>query len=300
MQIEEVADATYCIQTPLPGVAMDFVVYLIRAERGVLIEPGPSATTPAIQEGMKQLGMNDLSFIIPTHIHMDHAGGVGRLAELFPHSKVLLNPRGVKHIVDPTRLIESTRMAFGDDFDSLYGPILPVLESQVEVPADGDTINIGDRELKTINAPGHAPHHIVIFDQKTKGLFCGEALGTPPSNEGFLPLPAAAPPGFDVDDYLATIEKLKAFEPQILFYSHSGINREPEKTIPKVSQSTKIFGDLIRKSLMEGDNEETIKRKIRELGAPYFPREWGEAKLNMCITDMFRGYAMYFQKKGLN
>jgi glyoxylase-like metal-dependent hydrolase (beta-lactamase superfamily II) len=113
---------------------------------------------------------------------------------------------GAKHAVDPTRLIESTKMAFGDDFEDFYGSILPVPEPQVETPGDGATISIDGRELQVIYAPGHAPHHIAIFDRKTKGLFSGEALGLPQPGAESSPFPVAAPPSFDIEVYLETMK----------------------------------------------------------------------------------------------
>ena len=92
IEIEEVAEKTYRLETPVPGVDSVFSVYLIHEGTGVLIEPDPTAAIPSIQEGMKQLGMGRLSYIIPTHIHVDHAGGAGKLAELFPQAKVVLVP----------------------------------------------------------------------------------------------------------------------------------------------------------------------------------------------------------------
>ena len=141
IKIEEVAEATYRLEAILPRALYTFSVYLIRGTEGVLIEPGPAAMFPFIQEGMKQLGIASLSCIIPTHIHLDHGGGAGKLAELFPQARVVLHPRGARHIADPSRLIEGTRMAYGDDFELTYGPILPVPESQIKVPADGEIIN---------------------------------------------------------------------------------------------------------------------------------------------------------------
>ncbi|MCJ7596314.1 MAG: MBL fold metallo-hydrolase, partial [Desulfobacterales bacterium] len=199
MKIEEVADKTYSVAVQIPRVATPFTVYLICEEEGVLIEPGPTATIPWIQEAMKRLGMADPAYIIPTHIHMDHAGAVGNLVRLFPRARVLLHPRGAKHVVNPSRLIESTKMVFGNDFEDFFGTLLPVPESQVKTPGDGEVISITGRELQVIHTPGHAPHHLSIFDQRTKGLFSGEALGIPVPGAEFSPVPAAAPPSFDIE-----------------------------------------------------------------------------------------------------
>ena len=89
ISIEEVAKRTYRLETPVPRVDSVFSVYLIREEKGILIEPGTTTAIPSIQEGMKQLGVEELSHIVPTHIHVDHAGGSGKLAKFFPQAKVV-------------------------------------------------------------------------------------------------------------------------------------------------------------------------------------------------------------------
>lgn len=295
MNIEEVADNTYRLEAPIPKVNATFTVYFIDDAQGVVIEPGPTSTIPAIQEAMKLLGMKELAYIIPTHIHIDHAGAIGSLARLFPHAKVVLHPAAVKHAVNPSRLIESTRMSFGDDFEIRYGPILPVPESQVKVPEDGETVSIDGRELQIIYAPGHAAHHMAIFDLKTRGLFCGEALGLPMRGAKSLPLPAASPPGFDVDTYLETIKRLKELDAQILFYSHDGVGRQPEHLISRVLETTHAFSDIILKALREGETTEAIVQKVREYCSNSLDLNVEKGFMRITID----GFIFYFKKKGL-
>jgi len=284
--IEEVAENTYRIEVLIPKIDTLFAVYFIHDAKGVLLEPGPTSTIPSIQQAMKQLGMKDLAYIIPTHIHMDHAGAIGSLAQLFPHAKVVLHPRGAKHVIDPSRLIESTRMAFGNDFEDRYGPILPVPESQVETPGDGEKISIDERELEIVHSPGHAPHHLAIFDHKTKGLFSGEALGLVLPEARLSPLPAAAPPSFDMEEYLESMEKLRAFHPRIIFYSHDGAGKNPEQLISKAAENTKIVGDMILKTLREGHGNEAVRSRLQEA-------------IGIVDEMTLMGFVLYFEKKGL-
>lgn len=295
IDIEEVAERIYHLETSVPGAECPLSAYLIHEEKGVLIEPGPTTAIPLIQEGMKQLGMAEISYIIPTHVHIDHAGAVGKLAELFPQAKVVLHPQGVKHAVDPSRLIQSTRMAFGDDFEVRYGPILPVPESQVKVPVDGEMLSINGRELQVIYAPGHAPHQIAIFDKKTGGLFCGEALGFPRKGAESSPIPTASPPSFDMEAYLKTIKRLRELSPRVLFYSHDGVGREPDKLISRVEENTKIFSDIILKALREGETSEAIDYRIRG----YISSHFGVNMEKVNTTMSVKGFILYFKKKRL-
>ena len=295
VDIKEVAHKVYRLETSVPGMNTVFAIYLIPESDGVLIEPGPAAAIPIIQEGMKQLGMEDLAYIIPTHIHMDHAGGIGTLAGLFPGAKVLVHPRGVKHAVDPSRLINSTKMVFGDDFELRFGPIAPVQESQILAPEDGERISINGRELQIIYAPGHAPHHMVIFDHSLKGLFCGEALGFPSQGAEIFLLPAVAPPSFDQDLYLETIERLRQLETQMLFYSHGGVELEPDRLISMIAENTRTFGDIVLAGLKEGQAQEAISRRIGD----HFISQYGLKVNETDVEVIVGGYAIYFNSKGL-
>jgi len=291
--IEEVAEKTYRLETPVPGTGLIFSVYLIHVDGGVLVEPGPTTAIPSIQEGMKRLGMNELSWIIPTHIHMDHSGGTGTLASIYPNANVIAHPRSAFHIVDPTKLVQSTRISYGNDFENIYGPILPVIESRVMVPADGESISAGERELQIVYAPGHAPHHIAIFDMETKCLFCGEALGMATAD----PLPAAAAPSFDLEDCLNTMDRLKVLKPSILLYSHGGVGLEPQKRISRVIENTQYFAEMIQDLIRNGGDAQSISRKVTEYSSAKFPPEWEEDMIRVWRTGIVEGYTIYFKNK---
>jgi len=295
MKIEEVAEATYWSVVQLPGARYTFSFYLIDENEGILIEPGPASMVPSIQQAMNQLGIRQLSHIIPTHIHLDHGGGAGTLAGLFVQANVILHPRGAKHAIDPSRLIEATKMAYGDDFELTYGPILPVPESQVKVLEDGDSISINGRELQIIYAPGHALHQIAIFDRKTGGLFCGEALGTPIPGDEFSALPSVSAQDFNMDLYLETIQKLKNLEPKMLFYSHEGGVREPENLFFRLVENTLMLRDVILEGLQNSETSERIEQRIQELLSSHL----GPGAGSMAMDTTILGYTAHFRRKGL-
>ena len=293
--MEKVAEETYQLEVQIPKVNVIFTAYFIREASGVVIDPGPTATLPSIQEAMKQLGMEGLGYIILTHIHMDHAGGTGNLVQLFPQAKVVVHPVGAKHVINPSRLIESTRMSYGNDFEVSYGPILPIPKSQVKIPEDGETISVDGRELQIIYAPGHANHHMAIFDRKTRGLFCGEALGTPLQGAESSPIPLAALPSFDIDVYLETIERLRRLSPRILFYAHGGVGNQPEELISKAAENTRVFGDIILKALRNGETTKAITHRIREHVSSHLGASGKGIEMEMIVD----GFIFYFKKKGL-
>jgi glyoxylase-like metal-dependent hydrolase (beta-lactamase superfamily II) len=296
LKIETIAASLYRLEVRSPRARYIFAVYLLDEGGGVLLEPGPASIIPSILEGMKQLGMKGLSYIIPTHIHMDHGGGSGALAALFPQAKVVVHPRGLKHMLDPSRLIEGTRKAYGDNFESLYDAILPVPESQLVVPEDGETLNLDGRGLQIVYTPGHAPHQIAIFDKKTSGLFCGEALGIPLlGKEGFA-LPAISVPDFNPDLYLETIEKLKKLTPRALYYSHQGGVQNPDQFINSLEKNMRLLRDGIFEGLKRGETVVGIEKRIGEMLPSLL---WRNKGLRSLRKETIIGFATYYKRKGL-
>ena len=292
VDITAVADEVYRFETPISFAEFKPTVYLIREPQGVLIEPGPSATVATIQEAMEQVGMKDLSYIIPTHIHMDHAGGAGALAELFPRAKVIVHPRGLKHAVEPSRLIESVKMVWGDNFEDHFGPIVPVPESQIQAVDDGEVITAGSRELQMIHAPGHAPHHMVIFDRKVKGLFCGEAVGLP----GYQ-MPTVAPMSFNLEAYLSTIERLQQLNlgAEMLFYSHGGVEKDPDTLMARAGENARVIGDMVLEGLKREEAPEDTCRRVGDYVYDRHRLRLDQRSLDITVTS----YTLYFQSKGL-
>ena len=295
MIIEEVADHTYRMVTPIKGSSLIFSVYLIQKDGGILIEPGPSAAAPLILKGMKQLGMNELSLVVPTHIHMDHGGGTGTLAQMFPESIVIAHPLSVSHIIDPARLVQSTQISYGEDFEKVYGKILPVPESRVRVPENGECVTAGDYKLKIVHAPGHAPHHIAVFDPATACLFCGEALGMETDD----PLPAAAAPSFDVNDCLDTMKRLRSLHPQLLCYSHGGVRSDAEKRIGRAIDNTQYYGQMVLKCLQENTEPSEIHQRIEQQSCAQYPPEWEGDMIRVWRMGIVEGYSIYFNSKGM-
>ncbi len=293
-QLYEVAEGIYRFEVQIPGIFADLVVYFIKDGGGVLIEPGPPAIVPAIQTAVRDLGLDNLEYIIPTHIHIDHGGAVGKLSQLYPQAKVVVHPKGAKHIINPAELIKGTTIVFGEDFETHYGALLPVPELQVKVIQDGESVFAGDRELTIFHAPGHAPHHIAIFDSKVGGLFCGEALGisyTPESQ----PLPAVAAPSFDPEAYLSSIEHLRQLQPEVLFYSHCGIGHEPEQLIEAAARNTKMLTDAVLTILKTEKTSEEASRLVDEFIRSNFNLEMDRFWVDMIVS----GYTVYFKKQGL-
>lgn len=207
--------------------------YLIRSSRPALIETGTALSAPLVVESLATLGLGpaDLATIVLTHIHLDHAGGVGDIARAFPNARVVVHERGARHLVDPTRLMASASAVFGDSLRTLFGHLMPVDSERLDVLGAADTIDLGDsRTLASWHAPGHASHHVGLLDSETGDLYTGDAAGI------YIPefhevRPATPPPDFDLDLALASIARMADIKPQRLLFSHFGPVTDVDATL---------------------------------------------------------------------
>jgi len=282
----------YLIRPPGPDVPGPTSAYLVRDEQCALIETGPEMCAEGILEGIKQIGVETqfVSYIIPTHVHIDHAGGAGYLAQKMPWARVLVHSAGARHLIDPTALIAGTKLAFGEDFEKQFGSILPVPERQIMEVKDGDEIKLGKRKLRIIYSPGHATHHFAIYDDKSNGLFCGESLGLPREGDDLV-VPVASLPVFDMDAALESIDKLEKLAPEVLFYSHNGMRKNAMKYIRESREQVKVFGDLISQGMQAGEDPQQLKQRIKKhLG---LDPQSESSDFNLLVG----GYMAYFLKK---
>lgn len=288
------AEGILWISPDVPGSGIVFSSYVLRGETNVLIEPGPAGAVPSLLEALKRLGIRSLDRIIPTHIHMDHAGGLGDLAAVFPQARVMVHPRALRHAASPARLIEGTRSTYGSGFERVYGPIRPVPREQLQGVSDGESIPADGRMLEILHAPGHAPHHIMVYDPLTQGIFCGEALGMATD----VPLPAPSVPAFDLEAYLGTMNRALALAPRVLFYSHGSARMEAAARIRMAVQSTQAFAERVLDAMKRHVPRAEIGRMIRAQSEALFPPEWQEEMIRVWLAGMRDGYTRYFAEKG--
>ena len=207
-RISQVAENIFEIHPELEF--MFSLSYLVIGEKTALIDPGSATQADIIIRALEEeldFDPATLSYIIPTHLHIDHAGGAGLLAQRFPQVRIPIYQRHIRYAIDPARLIDGNKQTFGENFADKYGVILPVPEEQIVAVDDGDTIDLGGRQLVIVYSRGHANHHFCLHDSKSRGLFCGDALGMYyPEADGVVII---CPEGFDLSLSLQTIEKLR-------------------------------------------------------------------------------------------
>ncbi|ELZ88435.1 MULTISPECIES: MBL fold metallo-hydrolase [Haloferax] len=220
--VEPVPDSTdlYYVDSGMYEVEKYGSVYLVDAERPALVDTGIAADREAVFGMLDEVGVDDLAYILPTHVHLDHAGGAGYLAERYPDATVMTHELGAPHLVDPSRLIEGTKAAVEDQW-RFYDEPLPIEEDRVEGLTDGDEIDLGDRTLTVHHAPGHAPHQVMFHDDGDDVLFVGDALGIwePRSRT----LRQTSPPSqFHLQKALDDVRTIEDIDPETVCFGHFG------------------------------------------------------------------------------
>ena len=247
------------IDTLLGGWERVTAGYLIEGPAPVLVETGSQSSVGELLTALDDLGVapDALAGIAVTHIHLDHAGGVGDVARAFPNATVYVHERGARHLVDPSRLVASAATVYGDLLDSLYGRLDPTPAERVHVLADGEQIRIGpDRTLTTVDSPGHAKHHLALHDSESGILFAGDAVGVRLPDAGIL-RPATPPPDFDLDQALASLDRFAERHPSGIALAHFGLVPDPAEILEEAHDILRRWAEVA----------ETAWREDRDIAA---------------------------------
>ena len=248
--ITELGSDVFAIDTQMGGYTGITSGYLIRSSKPALIETGTALSAPVVVDALTKLGVgpDDLATIVVTHIHLDHAGGVGTLANAFPNATVVVHERGARHLVDPSKLVASARRVFGPAMDRLFGELLPTDASRVVALGDVGTIDLGDgRMMEAFHAPGHASHHVGLIDTYTGDLYTGDAAGVYVPDTADV-RPATPPPDFDLDLAIASIEKMRIAAPTRLLFSHFGPVDEVQSTLDRSVEELRLWVEIVREA----------------------------------------------------
>jgi glyoxylase-like metal-dependent hydrolase (beta-lactamase superfamily II) len=224
LDITDLGHDVFQIDTKMGGYQGITAGYLIRSSRPCLVETGTSTSAPVVRAALTSLGIgpDDLATVAVTHIHLDHAGGAGDIAAAYPGAEIVVHEKGARHLADPSRLLASARMVYGDALDVLFGGMVPVPAARLRSLDEVGVIDLGDgRRLESYYSPGHARHHVGLLDSLSGDLYVGDAAGVYIPETGDL-RPATPPPDFDLDVALASLAKFGSLGPSRLLFSHYG------------------------------------------------------------------------------
>ncbi len=274
-----------CIDLEHLGLEGAIACYLVEAPEPTIVDPGPTTSLDRLVEALADAGVgrDDLRHVLLTHVHLDHAGATGHLVELFPRARVHVHADGASHMVDPERLVASTRRTFGALHDRLWGETKAVPAASIDAWRPGEK---GPQPwLRPIHSPGHIDHHLAFLDERDGTLFSGDAMGI--ALAGGPQHPPTPPPAVNLPAWRRTLEEIGSIGPERFGAAHFGVYEDVEARRVQLRERLDALEARVREAVEEGpDAEETdaalFEREVRAELAPFM----GEESVNRYF-DMF-------------
>ena len=269
-----------------PGIAS--IQLLINKGHAVFFDTGTTRSLPYVEEVLKLKGLSqkDVDFVVPTHVHLDHAGGAGAMMQAFPNAKLVIHPRGAAHMIDPTKLWLGTVAVYGEKVaKKLYGEVTPVEENRIIIADDGMELDFHGTALKFLDTPGHARHHFCIVVARHRMIFAGDTMGISyrmfDGPNGPFVFPTTSPVQFEPDALHRSIDRLMDTDPRSVFLTHFGKIEPDQKIVAslhrRIDSFVSIARDLGRKDQIEQRLEQCITdylvEEAKQHGVPLGERE---------------------------
>ncbi len=241
-------------------------IYLLKQKNKVaIIETGTNYSVPLVKEALANIGLSfsDISYIIPTHVHLDHAGGAGLLMKQCQNATLVAHPRGARHLIDPSKLVAGAKAVYGEEkFIEYYGEIIPIDSHRVIEADDNFILDFDGRELKFIDTPGHAKHHFCIWDKDTKSMFTGDTFGISyrdldMDSEVYI-FPSTSPVQFDPDALIKSINRIMEFRPERVCLTHFSAIRPTQEIADQLIDGIHFVSNLTKKYISHKDAESII------------------------------------------
>ena len=248
MYATKVSDRVYLLDTYALGQPGTVGAYLLKGPKPTLVDCGYASSYRTVLEGLAEVGVmpTDVRYLIPTHVHLDHAGAAGRLIREMPNAEVIAHERSTPHLVDPRRLVESSTMVFGKEIMALYGDPEPIPADRVTSVGKEYHVDLGDGMTATImHAPGHAPHQISILLDRTKTLLTADAVGIVYPGMKAL-IPTTPPPSFKPEELVATIGSLRQMTPSELLVPHFGTRPDVNWVFDRTVELVRTWVEEVR------------------------------------------------------
>ena len=253
-----------------PGHAAAHIVQ--HGGRAAFVDVGTNDSVPYLLAALEVLGIarESVDYLLLTHVHLDHAGGAGRLMRELPNATAVLHPRGAPHMIDPEKLVLGSQAVYGEErFRRLYGDILPIPAQRVQTTQDGDRLRLAGREFEILHTPGHALHHQVFVDRARACIFTGDTFGLSyrelDSPRGAFIIPTTTPTQFDPEQLIASVDRLLSYSPEAMYLMHfsrvTGVPRLGESLKGQIREFTRIA----RQSAGAADRAAAIRAGMSEL-----------------------------------
>jgi glyoxylase-like metal-dependent hydrolase (beta-lactamase superfamily II) len=267
-----------------------------------LIDPGPSTCLETLELGLQESGirLGDVTHLLLTHIHLDHAGATGTIVRRHSHIKVVVHEKGAPHMADPEKLLASAARLYGDRMKELWGEFLPVPGRSLMALAGGEQIDAGGRTFEVAYTPGHASHHVSYFDRSSGIAFVGDTAGV--CIDGGYVLPPTPPPDIDIELWRQSVATIEAWSPDTLFLTHFGPVHNPRPHLQTLLDNLNTTSGIVKALLKETRNDDEMSEQFAESLMRELRRQMTDAQLAAYRAAappelLWLGLARYWRKR---
>ena len=258
--VTRLASGAWQVSLPFLGEPQIIGSYLLAGENELaIIDPGPGSTLEWLLAALREAGFEprDVTHILLTHIHLDHAGATGSLTRLLPRARVYVHSLGAPHLIDPSRVVASAARIYGDRMKLLWGDIEATPAERIHRIGDGDTLSVAGRELAIYYTPGHAIHHISFFDMRTREFFAGDVAGVRLPGVDYV-RPPTPPPDIDLETWSKSLALIRQLHPDALYLAHFGPIHDIERHLDRLEAALYRWGDFVLQAMRAGKSEAEI------------------------------------------
>ena len=270
--VDRIDHGIHVVDTGFHRARFDAAYLIVEQGRAAFVDTGTNYSVPRLLAALDAAGLapEAVDMVIATHVHLDHAGGVGLLMRHLPRAKLVAHPRGARHLIDPVHLVKGATAVYGaEEIERSYGTIVGVPEDRVVQTADGMTMTLAGRPLLFLDTPGHAMHHHCIWDERSRGIFTGDTFGLSyrefDTARGAWIMPTTTPVQFQPEALRRSIERMLAFTPQQIYVTHYGaVGDVPRLAALLLGQLDEMVA-LARSLVAAPDRHEALKHGLEAI-----------------------------------
>lgn len=304
----QLADDLWLVDTQFQGERDIIASYLLVGHQGLaLVDVGSAASINELLAGVRAAGYDpaDITRVLLTHIHLDHAGASGPLVRALPQARVFVHRIGAPHLVDPAKLIDSATRIYGDQMEKLWGRMEPVPADRLVIVDDGDEIVAGDRTLRVLYTPGHAIHHVAFYDEERNVAFPGDVAGVSIEGIGFV-RPPTPPPDLSLEDWDTSIGRLESLALDRLYLPHFGEVRATTQHFSDLRSRLRQWGEIALAGMRAGKDDGAIAADFARVADPQIAEHARKREETAAAVQHYelatnylmsaQGYTRYYRK----
>jgi len=303
--VTQLSPAAWQISHPFLGENEIIGSYLLAGRNELaVIDPGPGSMVESLLESIREAGFDpqEVTHILATHVHLDHAGSTGTLVRQLPRAQVYVHSKGAPHLLDTTRVVASASRIFGERTKLLWGEIESTPQERLSIIDGGDILNIAGRRLEVHYTPGHAVHHVIFFDAHSGELFAGDVAGVKLQDVDYV-RPPTPPPDLDLETWSDSINLVKSLRPDVLYIGHFGAIKNIPEQFEHLREKLYAWGDFVLSCMRDGKDEAEIITLLIEhtkpelLRAAHDPHALERYEIATNYPMTVQGYMRYWRKK---